>query len=884
MNSKNENEEINIIWQPQKGSQEIYLACPIYEVLYDGTRGSQKTDSIIMDFAQHIGKGYGRSWRGLIFRRTYKQLDDFIERTKKWFYQIFPGAKYNESKYVWTFPGKEQLLLRHMDNPDDYWNYHGHEYSIYHKGYIKYANGKQIQARDVKVGDLIQTLQGPKKVTKTFHYEKPAIKLSVYDSYSNLIGEQLQGVLHPVLTTYGWQRIGLSCLSQTLKQSLPVKPLLKEVYKFLSGVHREIYYSFFRILDNPLDDSISQLHRIQFSSLHQILSQLHEAVGLYHEAPKLSSYIDLNNQKASFLGEDLENAASTYGHEYQDIRQLALVCQSLAFLVLHVHSIHVRLIQSIACYYSDKYSLLSRQIPQSFQQYQHGKLHNFSQPPLPFRLTLDQIAWNDTFAYVQILKQGMLNFQNNCQNEYGLNGGIPLQVLGTSQPFFPIKNDVQTSNRPTNNKDAQDNSSGHTPYEDIQNVYTHPYTHESFETNIPLKSYHFSVQSSETPFVKMVDFEIEDVNHYITQLESVTQDKNDNSSIFLVNSNSFIGWEELTGWPDDKCYEAMKSCCRSSNPDVPRKYRSTTNSWGIGMNWVKRYFVDPAPPGTIISNNIGEQRVRIHGSILENKVLLKADPEYIKKLDSIKDPNKRKAWRDGSWDITAGGAFDDIWDEVRHVVEPFEIPHSWYVDRSFDWGSARPFSVGWWAESDGTEITLADGKIKSFPRGTIFRIYEFYGWNGTENEGCRMVASEIAQEIKRIEVSIEFEKIIGNRGVVRGPADSSIYDEENNMCIAADMRREGVNWTRANKKPGSRKQGLEKLRRFLKNSQEIPMEKPGLLIFSNCRHFIRTVPVLPRDKRNIEDVATEAEDHAYDETRYRLMSKRYKTREQKKYR
>jgi len=56
------------------------------------------------------------------------------------------------------------------------------------------------------------------------------------------------------------------------------------------------------------------------------------------------------------------------------------------------------------------------------------------------------------------------------------------------------------------------------------------------------------------------------------------------------------------------------------------------------------------------------------------------------------------------------------------------------------------------------------------------------------------------------------------------------------------------------------------------------------LIFSNCRHFIRTVPTLPRDKRNIEDTATEAEDHVWDETRYRLLLKRYKDREQKKYR
>ena len=37
------------------------------------------------------------------------------------------------------------------------------------------------------------------------------------------------------------------------------------------------------------------------------------------------------------------------------------------------------------------------------------------------------------------------------------------------------------------------------------------------------------------------------------------------------------------------------------------------------------------------------------------------------------------------------------------------------IDRSFDWGSSKPFSVGWWAESDGT--TAPNGK--TYPRGSL---------------------------------------------------------------------------------------------------------------------------------------------------------------------
>jgi hypothetical protein len=43
-------------------------------------------------------------------------------------------------------------------------------------------------------------------------------------------------------------------------------------------------------------------------------------------------------------------------------------------------------------------------------------------------------------------------------------------------------------------------------------------------------------------------------------------------------------------------------------------------------------------------------------------------------------------------------------------------------------------------------------------------------------------------------------------------------------------------------------------------------------VFSNCIHFIRTIPVLQRSERDADDIDTTAEDHAADETRYRILS------------
>lgn len=466
------NEEIEAAWCPQPGSQMAFLmAQPIFEVLYEGTRGPGKTDCLLMDFFQHVGKGWGAEWRGILFRQTYPQLSDIIVKSKKWFKLLCPGAKFNESTHTWTFPTGEQLLLRHMKKADDYWNYHGHAY-----------------------------------------------------------------------------------------------------------------------------------------------------------------------------------------------------------------------------------------------------------------------PW--------------------------------------------------------------------------------------------------------------------------------------------------IGWEELCNWADSKCYTVMMSCCRSTMPGMPRCYRATTNPYGPGHNWVKARFRLPHARGKIIRDSMrdGEReppRVAIHGSIYENRILLAADPDYISKIRAAaRNPSELAAWLDGSWDIIAGGMFDDIWRTDVHVVPAVPlsmIPKRWKLDRSFDWGSSKPFAVLWWAESNGEPFEYK-GRWYGRVRGDLYLIQEWYGWNGTRNEGVKMLASAVGRGV----VDREEDWEIAMR-VKPGPADSAIYDEENGNCIAKDMKKAGCDWRPADKGPGSRKQGWEQIRKGLSNA--LPpvgggkREQPGLFVFDWCLQTLETLPVLPRDDKDLDDVDTDAEDHIGDAMRYRVRKK-----------
>lgn len=333
--------------------------------------------------------------------------------------------------------------------------------------------------------------------------------------------------------------------------------------------------------------------------------------------------------------------------------------------------------------------------------------------------------------------------------------------------------------------------------------------------------------------------------------------------------------DEVTHF-SESIYRFLRGRVRLGGLKVPPEFAGKfprilvgSNPGGVGHNWVKAAWIDPAAPmqtWRAPASEGGMLRQYIPARLSDNPTLTENDPLYGERLDGLGTPELVRAMRDGDWDIVSGGALDDLWSAGKHVIEPFQIPKSWHLDRAFDWGSSKPFSVGWWAESNGEAVEV-NGQKRSFPKGTLVQVAELYGWNGRPNEGCRKIAVEVARDI------LEAEKAMGLSGRVKpGPADSAIFAVENGTSIADDMARIGVRWEEADKGPGSRVNGLERLRKYLKASLASPMEEPGLFFFSTCRHSIRTLPTIPRDRRKTDDVDTASEDHAYDMVRYRVSA------------
>lgn len=304
-----------------------------------------------------------------------------------------------------------------------------------------------------------------------------------------------------------------------------------------------------------------------------------------------------------------------------------------------------------------------------------------------------------------------------------------------------------------------------------------------------------------------------------------------------------------------------------------------SNPGSVGHAWVKRTFVDygvPLKPAKTKSSDGGMLRVYVPARLDDNPTLLRHDPNYLERLDGLGDPSLVKAMKDGDWNIVAGGALDDVW-RTEHIIVPrFTVPKGWYLDRSFDWGSTHPFSVGWWAESNGEEVTYIEDvlegdkfvqyeTVRSFAPGSIIRINEWYGAKEIGlNEGLKLSADEIAVGI------VERERL-WRWDVNAGPADNQIRNvmQKGVPTIASTMGEQGIWWEKSDKSPGSRTIGLELVRQRLKNATT--GEKPGLFFMEHCRAAISTLPILPRDDKNPDDVNTAAQDHVYDDVRYRVL-------------
>jgi hypothetical protein len=318
--------------------------------------------------------------------------------------------------------------------------------------------------------------------------------------------------------------------------------------------------------------------------------------------------------------------------------------------------------------------------------------------------------------------------------------------------------------------------------------------------------------------------------------------------------------EEIGNFPSDKPILKLMATLRSG-AGVPVGFRATGNPGGPGHQWVKARYIDPAPFGfRVIKDAVsGLERVFIPSKVGDNRFL---GESYVSQLKASGSEQLVRAWLEGDWSVI-DGAFFDCWSNEKHVIRPFAIPEDWMRFRSADWGSARPFSVGWWAVA-GDDFSIPDAPLSRLPRGALIRYREWYGRKGP-NEGLKLTAEEVAHGI--LERTPKGEKI------TYGVIDPAAFAVDGGPSIAERMGKVGAHFGRADNKRVAQLGALggwDQMRQRMKGDGD---GRPMIYTFSTCTDSIRTIPVLQHDPDRPEDLDTDGEDHAADEWRYACMSR-----------
>lgn len=290
----------------------------------------------------------------------------------------------------------------------------------------------------------------------------------------------------------------------------------------------------------------------------------------------------------------------------------------------------------------------------------------------------------------------------------------------------------------------------------------------------------------------------------------------------------------------------------------------TANPIGPSVPYFKRKFVKARPVEAIeVVDGFPRQYIpaRVEDNPSEN------EEETRGRVGGMYDASLARALLEGDWDAPIGEFFPE-WSEDLHVVPDFIPPSHWYRFRSFDWGTADPFAVYWWAVSDGEPFYEAGEKFW-FPRGALVAYREWYGCDEEHRDrGLRLRNEDIAYGIRARSRAFEEEDLVTL-------TDSLPFQDRGGVTIAHTFRECGIPLMLGDT---TRIAGWSQLRSRLKGKLIDSNDKtltPMLYFVESCRAARDYIPALPRhpSEGKSQDAAEHGEStHACDAIRLACMA------------
>jgi hypothetical protein len=186
----------------------------------------------------------------------------------------------------------------------------------------------------------------------------------------------------------------------------------------------------------------------------------------------------------------------------------------------------------------------------------------------------------------------------------------------------------------------------------------------------------------------------------------------------------YVGFEELTQWATDVCWEYLKSRNRGGRAmGIPDLMRATCNPGGLGSKWVQNYFDIPddgTPSYKLMVVDVDGEPVTVRRRFIPSRL---GDNPYLGKEYKVKllmmPENERKALLSGRWDVV------DIPGQVWKL-ELEQLVASGRLTR-VPWEPALPVHTAW-------DLGMADSTVIWFaqvlPGSREVRLIDYYEANG----------------------------------------------------------------------------------------------------------------------------------------------------------
>jgi len=641
--------DVNVVWCPQRGPQEALVNCPITLIGYGGARGGGKTDGVLGKFAIKQEQ-LGADFNAIFFRKELPQADDLIERAKQIYLPL--KAHWQDQKKQFTFLSGGRLRFRPLANDNDAEKYQGQNLCVAVGTRIRMADNSFKPIEAIKIGDMVATLLGPRKVKNlTAPYFAPCVESQVLDQDGNVVGAQRNPIWHPVLTAHGVSSISANSLQHT-----------------------------------------SQKRHIDQQSLRWALSACNvDCIFPAYKGLKHQAWFSWKEDKKTYCTESLDDTLNT-----QQLDSLSVPVTLHAPTVRLAHKL-ARFSHAVSteCHAPDKSCeqlsdscLMKQKIRQGFEQ-----LDVLFEPVLGSLSTLC-----DAFSNVPTKTQTTANFQCDCQFCRDLCDEHSPQAVETGQGKLPLQDGVAELSH-TLNGDESDTIQKHNP--ERSEWWVHPYSGKAFYL------------AEDVVFGKMVmtyvgtqlvtDLTVEEANHYI-------------SDCGLINKNSDCAIEEAGNYADPspiwKLFGALRGkgggqIILTFNPG------GIGHSWlkalfikpaPKGMKLLKKE----------LPNGSSFDYIYIPSRVTDNQILLARDPDYINRLHMVGSPELVRAWLEGDFEIHEGSYFPEF--SSKHIIAPFNVPKHWPRYMGYDWGYHSPFAAVWGAVSsgrtdDGKEVPYPKGSI-----------------------------------------------------------------------------------------------------------------------------------------------------------------------------